>query len=140
VTVPAEPDRPVGWLDWAGVVLICLVAILAALFEALLVPYYVGTVIMPVSVVAAILGNVLLPRMARALVPRTLAAALPFLAWLVVVVGFGVLARPEGDVILPGNPHAVEYVVYGMLLCGGVAGTVTVVASAPGPQAGRLNR
>lgn len=135
-----DSDGDVGWPDWAGVLLICLVALLAALLEALLVPFYLGTVIAPVSVVGGVVGNVVLPRMARALVPRTLVAALPFLVWLVVVIGFGVVARPEGDVILPGAPHAVEWVVYGLLLGGGLAGTVTVVMSAPPPANRRVSR
>ena len=143
MTRPAPQDRArePNWLDWAGVLLICLVAILAALLEALLVPYYIGTVVVPVAVVAAVVSNVLLPRMARALVPRTIAAALPFLAWLVVIIGFGVVTRPEGDVILPGAPRGVEYVVYAVLLGGALAGTVTVVTSAPPPGSrGRVSR
>jgi hypothetical protein len=116
-------------LDWAGVVLICLVAALAAVLEALYVPFYIGTTIAPVAVLGAVVSNAVLPRMARSLVPTTPAAALPFLAWLVVIIGFGVVARPEGDVILPGAPGTVEAVVYGVLL----AGTVSVMTSAPPP-------
>jgi hypothetical protein len=120
-------------LDWAGVVLICLVAALAAVLEALYVPFYIGTTIAPVAVLGAVVSNAVLPRMARTLVPTTPAAALPFLAWLVVIIGFGVVARPEGDVILPGAPGKVEAVVYGVLLGGALAGTVSVVTSAPPP-------
>jgi hypothetical protein len=122
-----------GVLDWAGVVLICAVAALAAVLEALFVPYYIGTVIAPFAVVGALVSNAVLPRMARTLVPTTAAAALPFVTWLVVIVAFGVVARPEGDVILPGAPGAVEAVVYGVLLGGALAGTVSVVTSAPPP-------
>ena len=125
--------RTAGLLDWAGIALICGVAVLAAVLEALFVPFYIGTVITPVAVLGALVSNAVLPRMARALVPTTLAAALPFLSWLVVIVGFGVLARPEGDVILPGAPGEVEAVVYGVLLGGALAGTVSVVTSAPPP-------
>jgi hypothetical protein len=49
------------------------------------------------------------------------------------MIGFGVMARPEGDVILPGAPGTVEAVVYGVLLGGALAGTVSVVTSAPPP-------
>lgn len=120
-------------IDWAGVVLICLVAALAAVLEALYVPFYIGTIITPIAVLGALVSNAVLPRMARTLVPTTLAAALPFIAWLVVIIGFGVVARPEGDVILPGAPGSVEAVVYGVLLGGALAGTVSVVTSAPPP-------
>lgn len=122
-----------GALAWSGVVLVCLCAMLAGLLEALLVPYYVGSVIVPIAVVGSLASNVLLPRLARTLVPSTFAAALPFVSWLLVVVVFGVLSRPEGDVILPGGPGAVQYVVYGVLLGGALAGTITVVTSTPLP-------
>jgi hypothetical protein len=122
-----------GLLDWAGVVLVCLVAALAAILEALYVPFYIGTTIAPFAVLAALISNAVLPRMARSLVPTTVAAALPFVAWLVVMIGFGVMARPEGDVILPGAPGTVEAVVYGVLLGGALAGTVSVMTSAPPP-------
>lgn len=122
-----------GLLDWAGVALICGVAALAAVLETLFVPFYIGTVIAPFAVLGALVSNAVLPRMARTLVPTTTGAVLPFLTWLVVIIGFGVVARPEGDVILPGAPGAVEAVVYGVLLGGALAGTVSVVTSAPPP-------
>lgn len=125
--------RAAGLVDWAGVVLICAVAALAGVLEALFTPYYIGKVIAPFAVLAALASNAVLPRMARALVPTTLAAVLPFLTWLVVIIAFGVVARPEGDVILPGAPGKVEAVVYGVLLGGALAGTVSVVTSAPPP-------
>ena len=123
-----------SWLDWVGVAVITACGALAALLEALLVPLYVGTVIVPVAVVAALLSNVGLPRLARRLVPSTFATVLPFLAWLVVMVGFGMVTRSKGDVIFPGTPRAVEYVVYATLLGGALAGTITVVVSAPPPR------
>lgn len=125
--------EPRSWLDWLGVVLLTACGAVSALLEALLVPLYAGTVIVPVAVVLALVGNVALPRLARQLVPTTFAALLPFLAWLVVMIGFGMITRPQGDVILPGSPQAVEFVVYGVLLGGAVAGTITVVVSSPPP-------
>lgn len=133
-----DADRSPGALEWGGVVLICLCAMLAGVLELLLVPVYLGSVVVPIAVVGALASNVLLPRLARTLVPSTLATVLPFLSWLAVAVLVGVLTRPEGDVILPGSPHSVEYVVYGMLLGGALAGTITVVMSAPSPV--RLSR
>ena len=41
----------------------------------------------------------------------------PAAGWLAVVVGFGVLTRPEGDVILPGG--TLQWVTYAMVLGGG---------------------
>ena len=84
---------------------------------------------MPVAVLFAIASNVIFPRMSRTFVPTLLGTALPFVAWLVVLVGFGIVARPEGDVILPGGD--VQWVSYGVILGGALAGVVTVVSSAP---------
>ncbi|MDT4911929.1 MAG: hypothetical protein QOC66_1057 [Pseudonocardiales bacterium] len=122
-----------GWLDWLGVAVLTICGGLAALLEALLVPLYVGSVIVPIAVVLALAGNILLPRLARSLVPTTPAALAPFAAWLIVMVAFGVLGRPEGDVILPGSPAAAQYVTYGALLGGALVGTVTVVWLTPPP-------
>jgi hypothetical protein len=117
--------------DGLGVLLVTLCGALAALFETLLVPLYAGPALVPVAILLALISNVALPRMARTLVPRTLAAMAPFAAWLVVVLGFGTIARPEGDVILPGAPSSVEFVTYGVLLGGALAGTATVVWLSP---------
>lgn len=124
-------ERPPGALEWAGVVLLCGCALLAALLEALLVPLYDGAAVVPVAVVAALVTNAAFPRMARALVASTVAAVLPFVTWLLVIVFFGVVTRPEGDVILPGGSGAVHWVSYGVMLGGALAGTVTVVVTTP---------
>lgn len=129
-------SEPVRAVDRLGVVVVTACAALAALLELLLVPLYAGSVVLPIAVVFAVASNVLLPRMARALVPSTFAAAAPFVAWVVVAIGFGVLTRPEGDVILPGG-SPLQYVTYGVLLGGALAGTVTLVVSAPPPGARR---
>jgi hypothetical protein len=120
-------------IDWLGVVLVCATAALAGLLELFLVPLYAGATLVPVAVLFAVASNVFLPRLGRALVPTTAAAVLPFAAWLVVVLVVGWYARPEGDVVLPGG-GAVEWVGLGVSLGGALAGTVTVVLSAPRPQ------
>jgi hypothetical protein len=118
--------------DWAGVALVTLCAALAALIEALLVPLYAGTVVVPVAVLLTLVGNVALPRMARTLVPTTFASAVPLLAWLLVMFLF-LYGRPEGDVAFPSRPGAVEWVFYGTLFGGVLAGIVAVVAGMPPP-------
>lgn len=118
-----------GPMDWFGVTLIALVGALAGLLESLLVPLYAGSVVIPVVVALGVASNVLLPRMARSLVATTPAAAAPVLAWLIVVVGFGITVRPEGDVILPGGD--LQWVTYGLVLGGALAGTVAVALGAP---------
>ncbi len=118
-----------GIAAWVAVVLICLSAALAGMLQALLVPLYAGSTLIPVAVLAALASNIALPLLARTVVPTTAGLALPFVSWLVVVIGFGVLGRPEGDIVLPGGDP--QWVAYGVLLGGALAGTVTVVASAP---------
>lgn len=126
---------------WVGVVLCCLAAMLAALLEMFFVPVYAGTAVVPVAAACAVLGNIILPRLSHALVPRTLAALLPFLGWLAVVIVVGLMPRPEGDVVLPGG-GAVQWNSYGLVLGGALAGAVTVVwtTTARGSRRGSLNR
>ncbi|HKC29603.1 MAG TPA: hypothetical protein VKB75_16430 [Jatrophihabitans sp.] len=125
---------PVTTWERVALVLVTLAGALAGLLEALLVPVYVGATIVPLAVLLAVVSNVALPRLARALVPRTAAAVAPFVAWLIVMIGFGAIGRPEGDVILPGAPGGVAAVTYGLLIVGTLAGTATVVWLAPPPQ------
>lgn len=112
-------------LGWLGVVLTCAAAALAALLEMFFVPLYAGTAVVPVAALAAVVGNVVLPRLGYRLVPRTLAAALPFLVWLAVLIAVGLVSRPEGDVVLPGG-DPLQWVSYAVVLGGAVAGAVTV--------------
>ena len=125
------PAAEAGALDWAGVVVLTLCGALAALLESLLVPLYLGSAIFPIAIVFSLVSNVALPRLALFLVPRMAAALGPFLGWLVVVVGFGAIGRPEGDVILPGAPGSLSLVTYGVLLGGAFAGVATVVWFSP---------
>ncbi len=118
--------------DLVGVAVLCGCAVLSGVLELLLVPLYLGSTIVPVAVVAAVVGNIALPRMARTLIDSTAAAFAPFLAWLVVVAVVGLMPRPEGDVILPGG-GTVQFVSYGVLLLGALAGTVTVVIGSTPP-------
>jgi hypothetical protein len=121
-------DDSTGWA-WMGVAVLCGCAALAALLALFLVPLYAGSVLVPVAVVVALATNIALPRLARGLVDTTTAALLPFLFWLVVVVVVGVMPRPEGDVVLPGGGGGQQWVSYGVLLGGALAGTLTVVLS-----------
>lgn len=130
--------RRISALDVVGIAVLCGSAALAALVELLLVPLYDGATLVPVTVLLTVGTNAILPRMARTFVDSTPAALLPFASWLVVAVGFGLMPRPEGDVILPGGGGGVEWVSYGVLLGGALTGTVSVVLSGLGrPVAGR---
>lgn len=135
--LPPTPDGPATAWDRLGVALLALCGAIAALLEVLLVPLYAGSTVVPVAVLLALVSNAVLPWLARALVSSTAAALAPFGAWLLVAVGFGAFGRPEGDVILPGAPSALEYVTYGVLLGGTVAGTLSVVVLSPPPTVKR---
>ena len=123
---------PVGRvLDAAGLVALCASAALAALIEMMLVPLYAGATIVPIAAVLAVVGNVVLPRLANVLVPSGLATAAPFVVWLLVVFAVGLTTRPEGDVILPGGGGAVQWNGYAVVFGGAVAGVLTVVLRVP---------
>lgn len=127
-------DPPGGPLAWATMVVICACAVLSGLLEVLFVPLYVGSVIVPVAVVAALAGNVVLPRWGLQALHRGIGGALPALCWLVTVLGLATVPRPEGDVLVAGG-NAQAYVFYGVLLAGAVAAMVTVVAGTSAPPA-----
>ena len=129
----SEDDHLSPALAWGGVVLLTLCGAASAWLESLLVPLYAGSTVVPVTIALVLAGNWYLPRLARTLVPSTPAAVLPLLAWLLVVFLLAASGTPEGDVILPGGGGAVEYVGYGLMLGGALAGTLSVVLSAPPP-------
>jgi hypothetical protein len=132
---PARPARePLGVLEVAGLVVCCATAVLAALISVLLTPLYWGSALVPLAVVLAALSNVVLPVIALRLGRSGFAAALPFGVWLIAVVVLGI-TRPEGDVLLPTGPAAQYLVTYGMLLAGGVAGSITLMVRGLNPPA-----
>lgn len=122
--------RPRAALAGFGLLIVCLAAWLAGLIEVLLVPVYIGSVLVPVAVVFALVTNIVLPLLARAAVPSTAAAVLPFVIWVLTVVWLAMTPRAEGDVLVPGG-GSVQWVFYGLLLVGTVAGTLTVVLTMP---------
>jgi len=136
VTADADRSEVTGW-DWFAVALLAACGVLAGLLETLLVPLYVGATVFPLAVLLALVTNVLLPWLARAAVPRTPAILAPFAGWLLAVLGFGAVGRPEGDVILPGSRSSLEYVTYGIIIGGFIAGVATVIWLTSPPKASR---
>jgi hypothetical protein len=136
VSAPVSAPEPLDAVTVAGLVLVCLAALLAGVLEIVLVPLRSGTTLVPVSVLGALVGNVVFPRMGRALIVRTAAMTVPFVAWLVPIVVSVLVVRPEGDVLIPGGGGE-QWVFYATLLCGGLAGMVTIVSAAP-PRPGPL--
>jgi hypothetical protein len=127
-------DRP-GAVGWIGLLVLCAAAVLAAGVEALLVPLYAGTTPVPVAVVLALATNAIFPPLGYRLVPRLLGPVAPFVCWIVAIFWFGVVARPEGDVIMPGG--SLQWMSYGVMLGGALAGTLAVVFALP-PRSRRV--
>jgi hypothetical protein len=101
------------------------VAAWLALVEVFWLPWRVGGVPVPVSVLAAVAGNLLLVEAARWLSGSRLVAVLPAVVWLVIAVAAAV-RRPEGDLLLPGGDAVTSTVNLGFLLLGVVAAAFAV--------------
>ena len=82
--------------------LVTVLAAWLAVVEVLWLPLRVLGVPVPVSVLAAVVGNLLLVGLAVRLTGSRPAAVLPAVVWLVIAVGAG-LRRPEGDLLLVGG-------------------------------------
>jgi hypothetical protein len=80
---------------------------------------------------------VLLLYLGRELCPQNGWRLAPFAGWLVTIVVFALFTRPEGDVVVPGGGGALEWVGYGVILGGALAGTVAAVLLSPPPRATR---
>ncbi|NEK86553.1 hypothetical protein GCU60_12430 [Blastococcus saxobsidens] len=114
--------RPAGWALAAA-----LVAGWLAVVEVFWLPLRAGGVLVPVSVLAAVVGNVLLVRAAARLSGARWVAVVPAVVWLgVVVAAMG--RRPEGDlvVVLAGGAASVvnaAFLLLGVLAAAAAAGT-----------------
>ncbi|MCZ2819269.1 hypothetical protein O2V63_02875 [Modestobacter sp. VKM Ac-2977] len=112
--------RLLGWSVAAVVVAAWL-----ALVQVLWLPWRVGGVPVPISLVVAVVGNLLLVDAARRLSGSRLVAVLPAVVWLAVALA-GTMRRPEGDLLLPGGDAATQAVTLGFLLVGVVAAAFAV--------------
>ena len=115
----------------AGGLLVVVLALWLALVEVFWLPLRVSGIPVPVSVVAAVVGNLLLVALAARLTGSRLAAALPAVVWLAVAVGAS-LRRPEGDLLLTGG-GVLGFLSLAFLLAGVVAAAFAVgkVLAAP---------
>jgi hypothetical protein len=95
-----------------------------ALVEVFWLPLRVGGVLVPLSVVAAVVGNLLLVGVAYRWSRSRVVAVLPALAWLAVALG-AARRRPEGDLVIVGT-GALGYVGLAFLLVGVVAAAFAV--------------
>ena len=114
-----------------GALLVTVLAAWLALVEGFWLPLRVFGVPVPVSVVAAVVGNLLLVGLAARLTGSRLGAVLPAVVWLVIAVAAS-LRRPEGDLLLVGG-GVLGYLSLAFLLAGVVAAAFAVgkVLAAP---------
>lgn len=121
-----------------AVVLFTLLGAMSAMLEILLVPLYIGSVIFPVTLVIALIGNLALPRALRFIVGSTGLGALPFVAWAIVILIVGFYPDAMGDVLLPGYGDG-QYVGGALLVVGLTAGAFSLYTTPrrPRPTASR---
>ena len=122
--------RALHLLGWA--VAAVVVAAWLALVEVFWLPWRLGGVPVPVSLPAAVAGNLLLVTAAWRLSGSRLVAVLPAVVWLVIALG-ATMRRPEGDLLLPGGDALTSTLVLAFLLLGVLAAAFAVgrVLSAP---------
>ncbi|SDN55159.1 hypothetical protein SAMN05660199_00256 [Klenkia soli] len=104
--------RTAGWA-----VLALVVPAWLAVVEVLWLPLRIGPVPVPLSVVGAALGNLLLVTWAHRLSGSRVIALLPAAVWVVIAVGASV-RRSEGDLLITGATTATQLVGLAFLLVG----------------------
>jgi hypothetical protein len=109
-----------------------VVAAWLALAEVFWLPLRVGGVLVPVSVVVAVVGNLLLPTAALRLSGSRLVAVLAVVPWLVVAVA-AMMRRPEGDLVMSGS-EALGAVNLAFLMLGVLAAAFSVGRVFGGPR------
>ncbi len=125
--------RVLAVAGWA--VLVVVVAGWLALVEVFWLPLKVGTVPVPVSVLAAVVGNLMLVRLAHRLSGSRAVAVLPALVWLVVALS-ATTRRPEGDLVLIGT-GVTGVVGIAFLLLGVLAAAFAVGRTLGTPRVGQ---
>ena len=117
-----------------------VVASWLALVEVFWLPLRVGGVLVPVSVAAAVAGNLLLVSAALRVSGSKVVAVVPAVSWLVVVLA-ATVRRPEGDLIIVGGGAAgivnTAFLLLGVLAAAFAAG---MALAAPRRSAGLSRR
>lgn len=138
--VPVAPAAPPGRLHrladrglrTVGGVVAVVAALLTAVLEVLLAAVRVGGHLVGVSVLLAVVGNVLLSWFVVRAVGTQWAVALPATAWFAVMV-LAAGGTTEGDVLLDGN----NWVGFAMIFAGAIAYAVigfrAILAQPPRP-------
>jgi hypothetical protein len=126
-------SEAVAW----GIVAV-LVAGWLALVEVFWLPLRIGGVLVPLSVLGAVVGNLMLTAGAHRVSGSRVVAVLPGLVWLVVAIA-AMVRRPEGDLVLTGG-GAAGTVNLLFLLLGVTAAAFGVGRALAGPRRGPVPR
>ena len=122
-------------------VLVVVAAAWLALVEVFWLPLKAGVVPVPLSVLAAVAGNLLLVRLAHRLSGSRVVAVLPAVVWLVVALA-AMVRRPEGDLVLAGSGATgtvgLAFLLLGVLAAAFAAGRV--LAAPAGQDGGTRSR
>jgi hypothetical protein len=124
--------RSAALLGWS--LLAVVVAAWLSIVEVLWLPLRIGGVLVPLSIAAAVLGNLLLVPGAYRLSRSRAVGVLPAAVWLVVALGAS-QPRPEGDLLLIGG-GSTGAVNLAFLLVGMVAAAFAVARILGGPRRG----
>ena len=140
MTPPEGPGRSAAhpWRRRPGTTLGLAVAAVVvsgwlALVEVFWLPLRVGGVLVPVSIIAAVVGNLLLVTLAHRLSGSRLVAVLPAAVWLTISLA-ATMRRPEGDLVLVGG-GAAGAVNLAFLLLGVVSAALAVGRTLAGRRA-----
>ena len=123
----------------AGGLVAVVVAAWFAVLEVLWLPLRIGGFAVPVSIPVAVAVNLLLVTWTHRLTGSRLAAVLPAVVWLVVVLPAS-QRRPEGDLLILGNTRGLVFLLCGVLAAavalGRVLGTPRPLVAAPAQGSG----
>lgn len=95
----------------AAYALVLVLTVQLAVWGSFLVPLRIGATLAPVAWAVALVGNVVLGMSGGRLLGRA-GAGVPALLWLVVAFTFG-SRRAEGDLIVPGTPAGLIFLLLG---------------------------
>jgi hypothetical protein len=123
--------RPLGWA-----VVAVLVSAWLALVEVFWLPLRIGGLLVPLSIVGAVVGNLMLVSAAHRLSGSRVVALLPAAVWLLVAV-FAMMRRPEGDLVITGG-GATGVINLAFLVLGVTAAAFGVGRALAGPRPVRL--
>jgi len=121
-----------------GGLFVLLLAVMCAILEVFYLPLRVGSILVPISVAAAVAGNVAFTRAMYVLSGSIWPALLPGALWLAVIARSSI-SRPEGDLLITDGGSSTGSALINLLflLLGSLALAFAVGTLRRGKQTGR---